>query len=825
MLGLLLAAGAVAAGTVTVDIENDRTSHEVPKTLYGIFFEDINFAADGGLYPELLENRGFDWKTSEPDGWHRDCRGGGMARITRQFGRPVHEASAGHLRIEAFGAGTGTGVQNRGYHGIHVEAGAKYDLSFYARALDGYKGGVRAVLEKDGRTLCEYKLANSDLVVGPKRENGVFPLPEWRKYKTVFVPGESGNVTFSLLLDSPGAVEFEQVSLYPKDTFRGRANGLRRDLAQLLADLKPGIVRFPGGCLTEGRDWPQWYDWKLSVGDGTLESRSCIWNTWGYWQTMGLGYYEYFCFCEDIGAEPLPVMNSGLTCQFAKPWDLAPLENMDYFVKNFCDLVEFANGDPKTTKWGAVRAKMGHPAPFNMKYLGIGNENWGAEYLDRFEAVAKEMRRLHPEIRIVSSSGAGPGGREFDYAWNRLTTETADVVDEHYYVSADWLLGSTKRYDGYDRSGRKPKVYAGEYACHLPNRANSLYSALCEAAMMTGFERNSDIVEMTSYAPLFCKIGGTQWKTDLIWFDNAKSFGTPNYYVQKMFSRNLPTRIVPSSLVDGTERPLKGRVALQTWNTAAEIKDLKVVDASGRVLLSELPDPAKCARDAGGDWRLEGGVLRQVATDKTDTLLRFGDDSWGDVKVSFKFRRTAGAEGVIVALLVDGEHGTRRVHANLGGWGNVAHAFESTGYGLSDARRVDGGFATGEWYNVSVSLRGDLLVAKVNGAVATTARVSSTTAPEVFETCGRDEKSGELVVKLVNTSEAEKKVDLRFAKAVPAGRVALQRLGGGRDDENSIAEPKKCATVEGEVKCPGGRNWSVALPPFSLSVYRIKGGY
>ena len=547
VLAAVAAMSSYAEPVAKIDVTHPL--HQVPKTLYGIFFEDINFSADGGIYPELIENRGFeahDMKTIF--GWELDRREDGNCRFQLAYGKPVHPASATHLRVESFGRGL-AGVRNNGYHGMHVEAGKKYDLSFYARGVDAYRGGFKVALEdKDGATLAELAVANAEMNVGPKVDSPVAAteaeLPDWKRYTAVFTPDRTTDAAhLSLLLDSRGIVEFEQVSLFPRDTFGGRRNGLRKDLVQLLKDMKPGIVRFPGGCLTEGRDFNLWYDWKLSVGDGSLESRGQMWNTWGYWQSLGLGYFEYFCLCEDIGAEPLPVLGSGLTCQFANNDNGAAIEDMDYFATNAIHLIEFANGDPAKSKWAALRAKMGHKEPFNLKYLGIGNENWDNQFIDRYLRISGMVKAAHPEIRIVSSAGAGPDGRMFDLAMDRLNNTNADVIDEHYYVPAEWLLTNSKRYDSYDRATRA-KVYAGEYACHLPGRENNLYSALCEAAMMTGYDRNSDVVEMTSYAPLFAKVGHQQWKPDLIWYDNAKSFGTPNYYVQQLFAVNRPTRML-----------------------------------------------------------------------------------------------------------------------------------------------------------------------------------------------------------------------------------------------------------------------------------------
>ena len=574
---LLVACCARAAEPVAVDIANDRRGHDVPETLWGGFLEEINYAVTGGLYPELIANRGFDWGTVGVDGWELDSRGGGMARLTKQNGRPVHEATATHLRIESFGAGAGVGVKNCGYHGIWLEEGKRYDLTFYARGLDGYAGGFRAVIESadaDRTPLFEYAVANRDMVIGPKAETAVFPLPDWKRYETVVTAKKTGFVTFSLLLDATGAVEFEQVSLFPQDTWGGRKNGLRKDLVQLMKDYKMAFIRYPGGCYCEGQDWPDWFDWKLSVGDGTLESRRCIWNLWGYWNEMGLGYYEYLLLCEDIGALPLPVVNVGMTCQYRKP-KVAPPDSK-YFADAACDLVEFTIGDAKTTKWGALRAKMGHPAPFKLRFIELSNEQWGPEYIARAKVVSAALRTRYPQLQIIGDAYEGGGGHGpwRSYAWKNFTRADVDILDEHFYEDAAWFRANSRRYDAYPRRDDLPKVYAGEYACRdwgqakemiklgLCSKAktncstprNALHGALSEAMTLAGFERNSDIVRMTSYSPMFCKEDRSFWTPGFIWIRNEGSYASTSYYAHKMFSCNRPTYHVPSeATLDGRE--------------------------------------------------------------------------------------------------------------------------------------------------------------------------------------------------------------------------------------------------------------------------------
>lgn len=535
----MIAWSAMASDGVKITLGDAQGGHEVPETLWGIFFEDINWAADGGIYPEQVMNAGFDWGQDDhqkwnckADGWEPDFRNGGMARLSFQYGAPVHPNTAKHLRIESFGAGL-AGVRNRGYDGIFMKRGDKFTLSFYWREI---------VREGIDYKLGEWTKVEEEFVSGEK-DVFEFPFGQVRIYDDE--KAKDGRRILSILVKGRRAVEFDLVSLMPQDTIAG----LRRDLVEKLAALKPAFVRFPGGCIVEEGDFQHWYDWRRTVGP--RERRECILNRWAhptppYWETFGLGYYEYFRLCEEIGAEPLPICLAGITCQFQKPAEFVALEDADYFAQVVLELVEFANGDVTTT-WGKVRADMGHPAPFNLKMVGIGNENWDEVFLDRYEVIQKIVKEKYPEIKIVGSSGPNPSGRRFDKAWKRLTDKTADMIDEHYYCEPDWFLNSAHRYDNYARSG-KPKVYAGEYACHdkAEDKANNLRSALCEAAAMTGFERNSDVVVMASYAPLFARYGHSQWHPNLIWFDGTRSVVTPNYYVQQLFSTNRPTRTIPA---------------------------------------------------------------------------------------------------------------------------------------------------------------------------------------------------------------------------------------------------------------------------------------
>ena len=541
-VSILFASAAVAA-PVSVELGQVGDGKKVPESLWGIFFEDINWAADGGLNPELLANGGFDWLQADhekwnvvEDGWEPEYRNGGMARLSFQYGNPVHPNTAKHLRIESFGSGL-AGVRNRGLDGMKLVAGEPYRLQFDVREIS--RNGIDYELGAWSRKVKEFKYDGSDYaVVG----DGY----------TIEVKEKS----LGILVRGRRAFEFDNVSLLPTGPNLVRA-GLRKDLVDRLADLKPAFVRFPGGCIVEEGDFQHWYDWRRTVGP--KERRECVLNRWvrpgrPYWETFHVGFYEYFILCEELGAEPLPICLAGLTCQFQRPSLLCDVKDADYFANVVLELVEFANGDASTT-WGKVRAEMGHPKPFNLKMVGIGNENWNAEFFDRCEPIARIIRERHPEIKIVGSAGPSPDGREFDYAWNRMTKEATDIVDEHFYRPPEWFLKSARRYDNYDRK-TKPPVYAGEYACHHvvdKRKVNTHWSAICEAVAMTGYERNCDVVKMASYAPLFARLGHDQWSPNLIWFDLEKSYATPNYYVQQLFATNRPDIELPVKLSDGAE--------------------------------------------------------------------------------------------------------------------------------------------------------------------------------------------------------------------------------------------------------------------------------
>lgn len=534
----MMAAMTIQAQTHEMTVQMKKVGAPIQNTMYGLFFEDINFAADGGLYAELVLNRSFEFP-QQLYGWK--TVGNVQVRNDGPFERNPHYvrmAYTGHK--DKF-----TVMENSGTFGMGLKEGENYRFSVWARLVEG-NDPVKIRVE-----LCDpYTNAERQAFA---TERVTIDSKEWKKYEVVIKSTKTiQKASMRVFLEGRQAVDLEHVSLFPTDTWKGRENGLRKDLAQALADLKPGIFRFPGGCIVEGTDLPTRYNWKNTVGP--VENRPLNENRWqytfpyrylpDYYQSYGLGFFEFFQLCEDIGADALPVLSCGLACQFQNddPSAHQPVDELDEYVQDALDLIEFANGSTDT-KWGKLRAEMGHAAPFNLKYIAIGNEQWGEIYPQHLEPFVKAIRKAYPEIKIVGSAGPNSEGEQFDYLWPEMKRLGADLVDEHFYRPADWFLSQGARYDNYDRKG--PKVFAGEYACHIAGKKyNHFYPALLEAAFMTGLERNADIVHMATYAPLFAHVEGWQWRPDLIWFDNLSVVRTASYYVQQLYSTYKGTNVL-----------------------------------------------------------------------------------------------------------------------------------------------------------------------------------------------------------------------------------------------------------------------------------------
>jgi alpha-L-arabinofuranosidase len=575
-----LSFGVSRAAEPLIVVHANQPGATINPDMWGVFFEDINFGADGGLYAELVKNRGFEFP--EPlMGWVKILPPKAKGEITIHDDNSFNSANAHYVRLVSKSEEQ-MGLSNEGFRGMGVKEGEDYDFSLQVRATEGEPALRVDLVGQDGGTLSSAKL---DRLPG-----------NWEKRSlTLHSSVTDPKARLAVFLIGPGTVDMDMVSLFPRHTWKNRPGGLRSDLVQALADMKPGFVRFPGGCIVEGADLSKRYQWKNTINP--VAERHLLLNRWNnefahrptpdYYQSFGLGFFEFFRMCEDIGASPLPILNCGMACQFNSS-ELCPMDQLDPFIQDALDLIEFANG-PADSAWGAKRVALGHPEPFRLSMMGIGNEQWGPQYVERYAQFAKALKAKHPEIKLVAASGPSPADDRFHFLWSKLRELNADIIDEHCYANPSWFLQNTHRYDSYDRNG--PKVFMGEYAAQsvavvsVKNR-NNLECALAEAAYLTGLERNAAVVRMASYAPLFSNIDAWQWTPDLIWVDSLRVCLTPNYFVQKLYSLNRGDQILPVDDVASLES-----AGLYTSAVLDKVQDatiLKVVNPGAKTLTAKI---------------------------------------------------------------------------------------------------------------------------------------------------------------------------------------------------------------------------------------------
>ncbi|KUM83713.1 MULTISPECIES: alpha-L-arabinofuranosidase C-terminal domain-containing protein [Streptomyces] len=816
-LGLGATAFLVAAGLVpapahaedvtdyAITVDPAAKGPRIDDTMYGVFFEDINRAADGGLYAELVQNRSFEYSTADNSSytpltsWTVD----GTAQVVNDDGR-LAERNRAYLSLAA-----GSSVTNAGYNtGIPVDAGKKYDFSVWARAAAGSTLSV--------------SLQDADGTLATAREVAV-TKSGWARYQVTFTATRTSSAG-RLTVASSAAAALDMVSLFPRDTYRGEPNGLRKDLAEKVAALHPGFVRFPGGCLvntgsmddySEASGWQRKrsYQWKDTIGP--VEQRATNANFWGYNQSYGLGYYEYFRLSEDIGAMPLPVVPALVTgCgQNKAVVDEALLKR---HIQDTLDLIEFANG-PASYTWGKVRARMGHPKPFHLTHIEVGNEeNLPTEFFARFKQFRAAVQAKYPDIQVISNSGPDDSGTTFDTAWQLNKDAKVDMVDEHYYNSPQWFLQNNDRYDSYDRNG--PKVFLGEYA----SQGNTFKNGLTEAAFMTGLERNADVVKLASYAPLFANDDYVQWRPDLIWFNNHASWNSANYEVQKLFMNNVGDRVVPSTAT-GTPSllaPITGAVGLSTWATTAAYDDVKVTAADGRALLTDdfSSGASQWTHTGGGSWSVQDGQYVQSDVNAENTMVSAGDPSWHDYDLKVKATKKAGKEGFLVAF---GVKDTGNYYWwNIGGWNNTQSAVEqAVDGGKSTLISKAGSVETGRAYDIDVKVRGRQVTLYLDGQEWGSFTDDKPAEP-FRQVVTRDLKTGELIVKVVNAqdSAARTAVDLGGAKVASRARVTtLAAAPDAVNSETSTAVAPVRSTFDGVAG-----KFSYTFPANSVTFLRIR---
>lgn len=811
----LSTSGMLQAASASLTIHADQPGARINPALWGVFFEDINLGADGGLYAELVKNRAFEF----PDpmmGWKASSGPAGSAEIRTDS--PFNAANPHYLRLRSVGK-PATGVFNEGFRGIGVKGGERYDFSVQVRAVTGKPTLAIQLTAPDGRLL------------GAARVGGF--SADWKLRTTRL----RANVTepkarLELIVEGEGTLDLDMVGLFPRKTWKNRPGGLRADMVQLLADLKPGFLRFPGGCIVEGNVLTNRYQWKTTIGP--VEERNLIVNRWNfefrhrptpdYYQSFGLGFFEYFQLAEDLGAEPLPILNCGMACQF-NSGELVPLDQLGPYIQDALDLIEFANG-PVSSPWGAKRAAMGHPKPFHLKMLGIGNEQWGTQYLERYAIFHSVLKAKHPEIMLVSGAGPSPADERFDFLWPKLRELNADIVDEHCYANPIWFLSNADRYDRYDRRG--PKVFFGEYAAQSDrivsvNNDNNLECALAEAAFMTGMERNADIVRLASYAPLFGHVDGWQWRPNLIWVDNLRAHATPNYHVQALFARNRGDAVLPVQLsVPDEVRPAPtGGVGLGTYRTAVEFKDVRVTRGGETLFASDFVTEAKGWQlPREGNWSVANGAL--VQSDSRAVSSAWTEEvSWTDYTVSLKARKVGGSEGFIIA--VRNGHQNTRVQWNVGGWGNTQHGIQST-LGVQDqlVAQVPGSIESGRWYDVRIELKGPRMNCYLDDQLVQSAEIPLPRREGLYASAVHDDTAREVILKVVNAASHPRALDIRLegVKRIRSGAKAFLLTSEKLSDVNTLDEPDKVSPRQFApgIKTPA---FLQLVPAYALMVLRI----
>ena len=787
VLTLLGFAAVLPSGgqSARISISANQPGHSIPPTLWGVFFEDINLSADGGIYPELVRNRSFEdantpefWKFNNAEGAHGEC--------AIDSTHPLNPVNRQSLRIRFDGPFT---LSNEGYWGMNIVKDHRYILKLAARAED-FSGPLKIRLLGVDR----HELATGEI----QNISG-----DWN-YKTLELVAVDSDPKAKLEISvSPparnGTLFLDMVSLLPLHTWNN--HGLRPDLAESINALNPAFVRFPGGCWVEGETIDRMYNWKKTIGD--IDARTPLWNLWRYNATHGLGFHEYLQMAEDLQARPLFCVNVGMSHR-----ENAPMAQMDRWVQDALDAIEYANGGTNTP-WGARRAAAGHPEPFNLRYLEIGNENGGHAYAERWPLFVNAIRPKYPDIKLVADQWQG------GYPTNPMP----DIVDEHFYDSPEWFMRHSTHFDKYDRKG--PKIFVGEYAVTRNCGQGNLRGALGEAAFMTGLERNSDHVIMASYAPLLVNLNHRAWNPDLINFDSSRWYGLPSYYVQKLFAENrgdvsLPTT-VESPLAE--REPLRGMIGVGTWNTAAEFKNIKVTAPDGKLLFADdFAHGTERWKFLGeGQWNVTDGALRQTAEHEFVRALA-GDRNWTNYSLTLQARKISGAEGFLILFRIRGDED--RTWWNIGGWGNTADAIEAG----EQFGRKPGAIESGRWYDLKVVVTGEHVQCYRDGKLEhdldfeTGGNVSS-----LYAVTARDNKTGDLIIKVtnVNPKPLETEIKIDGAKGLTGKATALILTSADSTDENSLDNPTR-VSPNAEPVTFSGASLRRSFPGNSFTVLRLK---
>jgi Alpha-L-arabinofuranosidase len=825
-LSLLISPIKASSSKEEVVIHLNQKGAAVSPSMYGVFFEEISHAGDGGLYAELVKNRSFEelempdgytakgdrliprqvhnhitgkvenqtfeWTMEPVPGWklNAETKVASM-KLTKE--NPKFATAPNNVKISITDGSKPVSIVNEGYWGMGIAAGARYDLRTIIRPSADYKGKVLVkIVSKTGAVLASSELKG-------------LTANKWNDLKTVLMAqSKDSQASLTLEFKGKGTIWLDYVSLFPESTFRNRTNGFRPDVANMLVGLKPGFMRWPGGCVVEGVTAGNRFEWKKTLGDPA--ARSGEYSTWGYRCSYGFGYYEYLQLCEDLGAKAMFVSSVGLGCQFRMA-DATPQEEIQQHLQDCLDAIEYALGDGKTT-WGAKRVAAGHPKPFPLKYVEIGNENWGPEYEKRFDIFYAAIKAKYPQLTLISNHDMSGTGK----------IAKTDMVDPHWYVAPEFFYRNAKVFDSQPRG--KFTVYVGEYACNNNVGAGNMTAALSEAAFITGMERNSDLVKMASYAPLFENNNKRNWSVNLIWLNSNQVMGRSSYYVQKMFSDNRPTYNVTSNIVEGKAIPeaiKPGSIGFGSWATQVEFKEIKVRQGNKITNLN-----ASDFTGGKGEWKTTDGVLSQTS-EQAPTRSICKKINENDYTLEFKARKTGGKEGFFVYFCL-ADQSKSGFAFNIAGWNNSATAVERIADGNNvgaAGERVNQTLETNKWYDVKIVVTPSGATLYMDGKLIT-AYVNKT-EPRQFFASGYDEATGEVVLKVVNASNAPYAVNfnLEGSKNVKStGKVITLKADSG-NDENSFDNPKKIYPTE-SMTDSFGKNFDYTFAPNSLTVLRVK---
>ncbi len=865
--------GYNADGAYKLNIDAGDEIHDISDLLFGAFFEDINFAADGGLYAEMVVNRSFEY-THLADGdelYRWSALGGAKLKVDYLPNHSLNENNP-HYLILNNGTEGQAGVENSGFlDGMSIEKDKQYNMSFYAKSKKGYTGNYYVNLAVNGTVVASATI--------PSASN------DWTKYTATLTPNTTAhqNVTLQVLIDS-GEVYLDMISLFPEDTYKNRENGLRADMCQLLEELEPKFLRFPGGCIIEGYDYASAYNWKDSIGTGenglplefngtygdvaTRKQGTNLWTNIDLsddklpcFMSYGLGFFEYFQLAEDIGAIGVPVLNAGLYCQARGKGPLS-LDSAEFkqYVQDMHDLIEFCRGDENTT-WGKVRISLGRTEPFKLKYICIGNENWGDGYYERYSYFLKsfneakaENPELYKDIELIYSSGIDDGisgadylasyeyaKAELDKMGSKNPADFAAATDHHYYNDPSWFLQNADYYDedNYKRGtahmtdtiyGGGLKVFVGEYA----SWSNTLNSALSEAAYMTGLERNGDIVEMAAYAPLFGNLTATHWSPDLIWFNNHQVTGSINYYIQKLFSVNQGSAVLNHTFegAEVDEVALSGAVGVGTWYTSAKFDNLVVTDnATGKVLANEKFNTAFAKRSwnfaTDGKWKIKGGALVNTTTDmaysNTGSVAYFGDTNWTNYTMTVEATKLKGSEGFIIPFAVKGID--NNYFWNIGGWENTVSCVQKIEAGNKTGQIVgtvkDVTIETDKTYEIKVVVDMARVQGYINGELYFDIDFGVKAQSKAYTVVSNDD-NGDIIIKLVNVTEKASAVAVSIDNADVVGTAVINQVAGDSlKNDNILGAEEDC--IMKEFTLDGFSNqFNYTMPAYSVTSIRLK---